>query len=66
MAMAHEIKDYLIGPMSVDLFFNSFLPKPAGRALRSNTRFTPGCYNTTVRARTEPEAYDPFVSDEPR
>jgi hypothetical protein len=63
-AMADEIKKYIVGPMPAIQFLDVFFPTdciPRYRK-RSAYKYEAGCYDTTVKAASEREAYDPFVS----
>jgi hypothetical protein len=60
-AMAEEIRRYLVGPMPAQQFLDDFFP-PNDLRLRKSFRFTPGCYNETLKAAMEIQAYEPFVS----
>jgi hypothetical protein len=60
-AMAAEIEKYLVGPMPVQQFLDDFFPVKELPHL-PKIRFKPGTYNTTIIAKSEKNAYDPFVS----
>jgi hypothetical protein len=60
--MAEEMRKYLVGPMPAQQFLDDFFPIDNFRGLRSIPRFKPGCYNATVKAVNEKQAYAPFVS----
>jgi hypothetical protein len=61
--MATEIKKYLIGPMPVQLFLDSFFPIGQLPSLDGLPSFKPGHYHDVVEAKSESGAYDPFVSE---
>ncbi len=63
-AMAHEMKKYIVGPMPAELFLNENFPtdKIPGFGKAAASQFEVGCYDDTVRAESEPQAYEPFVS----
>ena len=63
-AMADEMKKYIVGPMPAIQFLDVFFPTdriPRYRK-RSAYNYKAGCYNDAVKAASEKEAYDPFVS----
>jgi hypothetical protein len=57
--MAEEMKGYLVGPMPIAHFLEDFFPKDS--SMKTPFKFKPGCYQTTVDAKTELGAYEPFV-----
>jgi hypothetical protein len=60
--MADEIKKYIVGPMPMDQFLKEFLPKEDISDYSTRREFHAGCYDDTMQASTELQAYDPFVS----
>jgi hypothetical protein len=62
--MAKEMKEYIVGPMPPQQFLNDFFPTNSinhyGHGVAGE--FHAGCYNGTVTASAETQAYDPFVS----
>jgi hypothetical protein len=60
-AMAAEIKKYLVGPMPIQQFLDSFFPISELPSL-GVFDFKPGHYDSVVSAKSEGDAYDPFVS----
>jgi len=65
MAMASEVKKYLVRPMPPEEFLNTFFPLSKLEGLHRDSRFTsftPGCYDKTVASQAEKSAYNPFVS----
>jgi hypothetical protein len=64
-AMAEEISKYLVGPMPAQQFLDDFFPSSnlsVDHDPSEVPQFMPGCYNKTVSARAEKQAYNPFVS----
>ena len=62
--MAYEVEKYILGPMPAELFLDQFLPmdKIPGSGKAAASQFEAGCYDDTVGAASEPQAYEPFVS----
>ncbi len=61
-AMAEEIAKFIIGPMPAQEFLDDFFPTKRLQNLCAVPLFMPGCYNTTLSAECELDAYIPFVS----
>lgn len=61
-AMAAEIKKYLVGPMPIQQFLDSFFPISQLPSLDDLPSFLPGHYDKVLKAKLECDAYDPFVS----
>jgi hypothetical protein len=59
--MAHEMKKYIVGPMPAEQFLDDFLPTKHIPDYQRR-EFHAGCYDDTVNARKELNAYEPFVS----
>jgi hypothetical protein len=61
-SMGAEMKKFFVGPMPVDKFLNTFFPKnlldPSSSRCK---RFVAGSFKDTISARSETDAYDPFV-----
>jgi hypothetical protein len=60
--MAEEMKKYIVGPMPVEQFLDDFFPTKDIPRYDTRKRFRPGCYDSTVKAASESESYEPFVS----
>ena len=60
--MAADMKKYLIGPMPIEQFLDSFFPISQLPSLDNLPRFIPGHYHDVIKAKLECDAYDPFVS----
>lgn len=56
--MAHEMKKYIVGPMPAKQFLDDFFPT----RLRQRVDYKSGCYDKTLKAAKEIDAYEPFVS----
>ena len=61
-AMAEEIAKFIVGPMPAQEFLDDFFPTKKLRGLSQVPLFMPGCYDDTLRAKYEVDAYEPFVS----
>ena len=60
--MGNKMKDYIIGPMPAVEFLHGFFPlNLINTSLRTQT-YLKGCFKSVISCKTEPEAYDPFVS----
>jgi len=59
--MGTEMKKFFVGPMPAGHFLNTFFPKEQLTEGPRAKRFYPGCFENSISAETEPEAYDPFV-----
>jgi hypothetical protein len=59
-AMADEMTKFILGPMPAQRFLDAFLPTEDIPGYHP-FEFHPGCYDTTVYAQSEKDAYDPFV-----
>jgi hypothetical protein len=60
--MADEMKKYIVGLMPMDQILKEFLPKEDIPDYSIRREFHADCYDDTVQANTELQAYDPFVS----
>jgi hypothetical protein len=60
--MAAEMKKYLVGPMPIQQFLDSFFPISQLPSLDDLPIFIPGLYHNVIKAKLECNAYDPFVS----
>jgi len=60
--MGKEMEKFFVGPMPAQEFLDTFFPmdKLRKRGERGH-RFSPGCFQETVSAECERDAYDPFV-----
>jgi len=61
-AMAEEIANFIVGPMPAQEFLDDFFPTQNLRGLSQVPLFEPGCYDATLSAQYEVDAYKPFVS----
>jgi hypothetical protein len=63
-AMADKMKKYIVGPMPARQFLDDFSPTKHMRHFREAgvRKFSAGCYDNTVKAVSEKQAYEPFVS----
>jgi hypothetical protein len=61
-AMGEEIKKYLVGPMPAQQFLDDFFPISKLPDLATIPQFVPKCYDRTIKAKKEKNAYKPFVS----
>ena len=59
--MGNEMMHYIVGPMPVQTFLDEFLPLSKLRRLKKST-YKQNCYKTTIKAKLETHAYQPFVS----
>jgi len=60
--MAVEMEKYLVGPMPVQQFLDAFFPVKKLPHLSNIPQFKSGNYNITIQAKSEINAYNPFVS----
>jgi len=60
--MAVEMERYLVGPIPIQQFLDNFLPVTELPHLSDIPQFKHGSYNATVKAKSEVNAYDPFMS----
>jgi hypothetical protein len=64
-ALRTEMTDFFVGPMPVKEFLDKFLPRDkiaSGSNCSIPSPFEPGCFSETFKAKSELDAYSPFVS----